>query len=921
MIRSNRQRARARATFRPVEALEARWHLSAAAVAGTSDLYEAEQAVVTGARVSRSHGGFTGTGYVDYQNRVGDAVRWTVNADAAGVHVLEFRYANGSGSARRLELAVGTSAAGPAVFTGMVSFAPTGSWRTWNMVSLPVPLTQGANTLILRTIGGHGPNVDSLAVRAPAESGTYQAEDATIVGARFLRSKAGYTGRGYVDYQRASGDYIEWSVFAAADGPHNLDFRYANGGGSARPLALTINGAAQAPNSSVSFAPTGSWTNWRTTSMPVTLRAGMNRIRLTATGRSGPNIDALAVRAGPPKPPAGIALTDGVLTVVGGDGTDAITISGDNRTVTATLNGQSRTFDGDLVERVEIYGRGGNDEIAAGRYTPNLLTVPFLFDGGPGDDIINGGGAHDTLRGGPGDDQLHGNSGNDTIDGGEGHDNLDGGIGESDTVDYSSHDVPVTVRLRDSEFINNGRFEFNGTVLIAGRLAEDIEDFENAIGGSAADLLVGDYNDNVLVGGPGDDTLRGGAGNDHLVGGAGRDLLDGEDDDDTYGAEQDDRLPDLPFTARLDGDGMLRVVGTEADDVMTLTRSGDTLALAGSVPGGRQTYPVASVRSVWIDGNRGNDLIRLGNADGTEVPDVPAQLAGSSGNDTLIGGSGADEVRGGLGDDVLDGGPGNDTLRGGGGADVADYSGRTAGVTVWLLGDLLGRDHEEFYRFFGRGGQDGEEDAIHFDVLTAVGGSASDVMVAGRDATVRGGPGSDFLQFAYSDEGNITGATLDGGPGNDRLEGEEYSTGTMLGGDGNDTFSGHWVGRNTIRGGDGYDRVIADDDFGMPFVFDAAGAEVEFIRGHRQSDLISGTDGSETIEGGGGDDTIRGLGGDDVLVGGEGDDRLEGGPGNDTIDARDEEPGATDIVDGGADEDSARLDPEDQPISIEVLLP
>ncbi len=50
------------------------------------------------------------------------------------------------------------------------------------------------------------------------------------------------------------------------------------------------------PRAAFSFAPTGSWTTWRTASIDVTLAAGANKIRLTTTGTNGPNLDSLIVR-------------------------------------------------------------------------------------------------------------------------------------------------------------------------------------------------------------------------------------------------------------------------------------------------------------------------------------------------------------------------------------------------------------------------------------------------------------------------------------------------------------------------------------------------------------------------------------------------------------------------------------------------
>jgi Ca2+-binding RTX toxin-like protein len=87
-----------------------------------------------------------------------------------------------------------------------------------------------------------------------------------------------------------------------------------------------------------------------------------------------------------------------------------------------------------------------------------------------------------------------------------------GGGGE-DTLDYSAYTTPVFVNL--------------ATLSATGLRIGTNGDIEDAIGGSADDILIGDGKDNVLQGGPGNDILIGGDGNDTLKGGPGRDLLIG----------------------------------------------------------------------------------------------------------------------------------------------------------------------------------------------------------------------------------------------------------------------------------------------------------------------------------------------------------------------------------------------------------
>ncbi|MER8012583.1 glycosyl hydrolase family 8, partial [Streptomyces sp. NPDC094149] len=106
----------------------------------------------------------------------------------------------------------------------------------------------------------------------------------------------GYTGSGFVDYANVTGSYVEFTVNAASSGGAGLSLRYANGSTVDRPMNITVNGSVVA--SGVSFPPTADWNTWATRNVNVTLQAGANTIRATATTSSGgPNLDKLTVGA------------------------------------------------------------------------------------------------------------------------------------------------------------------------------------------------------------------------------------------------------------------------------------------------------------------------------------------------------------------------------------------------------------------------------------------------------------------------------------------------------------------------------------------------------------------------------------------------------------------------------------------------
>jgi hypothetical protein len=255
--------------------------------------YQAESAALAGPLAMSNARGFTGTGFADYQHRSGDSVEFAINVPAAGAYDLDFRYANGSASDRPLDLRVDGQV------VGRVSFGSSGNWNTWRSVTQSVLLSAGRHAVRLTSAGSNGPNLDALTVTAspappPAEPLTLQAESASLAGPVAASNVPGYTGTGFADYVHAKGDSVEFTFDVPSAGRYALDFRYANGSSSDRPLDLAVNGTVVQPR--LSFAPGGAWSAWRTTGATVSLLAGRNTVRLTATGGSGPNLDAMTVR-------------------------------------------------------------------------------------------------------------------------------------------------------------------------------------------------------------------------------------------------------------------------------------------------------------------------------------------------------------------------------------------------------------------------------------------------------------------------------------------------------------------------------------------------------------------------------------------------------------------------------------------------
>lgn len=134
----------------PVSRPGARWGLP-----GVPGRYEAENAAIFQGAVESNHAGFSGTGFVNFDNVTGSAIEFTVNA--SGPAVLKFGFANGTTTARPMDVAVNGTR------VGSLTFAGTGAWTTWSTQTVNAPLAAGTNTVRLTaTTANGGPNIDYL---------------------------------------------------------------------------------------------------------------------------------------------------------------------------------------------------------------------------------------------------------------------------------------------------------------------------------------------------------------------------------------------------------------------------------------------------------------------------------------------------------------------------------------------------------------------------------------------------------------------------------------------------------------------------------------------------------------------------------------------------------------------------------------
>jgi hypothetical protein len=259
--------------------------------------YEAENApAVCNGTIDSNWAGFSGTGFCNTTNAVGAAVTWTVSAANAGSATLGIRYANGTTTDRPADVVVN----GTTALSG-VSFAGTGAWTTWATKTVTVQVNSGSNTIKLAATTANGDaNIDFLDVEvsAPPAFTDYQAENCTISQGVVESNHLNFTGTGFVNYDNVTGSYVECAVSAASAGAATLTYRYANGTTTNRPMTIA--------GQTVDFPSTGNWDTWADVNVTVTLNAGTNAIRATATtANGGPNLDRVRVTTGgtPPPPP------------------------------------------------------------------------------------------------------------------------------------------------------------------------------------------------------------------------------------------------------------------------------------------------------------------------------------------------------------------------------------------------------------------------------------------------------------------------------------------------------------------------------------------------------------------------------------------------------------------------------------------
>ncbi|MFJ9117221.1 TIM-barrel domain-containing protein [Streptomyces sp. NPDC102394] len=285
-------------------------------------LCEAENLRLNGLSVAADHTGHTGTGFAAGFEGTGSSASADIDVKTSGTYAFALRYANsrgGDGQTRTRTLTLTVDGGSPQT----VTLPTTADWDTWNRVTANLDLTAGHHTIALtRTASDSGDvNVDSVALIHPGDPyppvsstaitdcplGTSCEAEAGRIGGTAVTATdhPGYAGSGFVAELNKGSSLTTHLAGVPADGTYTLSVRYANGTGSdglhqTRTASVTSGGATH----TLSLPATADWDDWKTASVPLSLKAGEDDITLDCpeTSSCHVNLDTVSVTA--PQQPA-----------------------------------------------------------------------------------------------------------------------------------------------------------------------------------------------------------------------------------------------------------------------------------------------------------------------------------------------------------------------------------------------------------------------------------------------------------------------------------------------------------------------------------------------------------------------------------------------------------------------------------------
>ena len=589
---------------------------------------------------------------------------------------------------------------------------------------------------------------------------------------------------------------------------------------------------------------------------------------------------------------------DGNDSLLGDDGNDTLT-GGDGNDTLRGGNGDDSVFGGAGADNLR--GDAGNDTLDGGVVLDRVSyndgnTLTYADLAGPVNINLsgftgNGSTGHGTVSDSTGGTDtvmnvqfIVGTAGNDTIVGSSAlvFEQFEGGLGD-DTIDGGA--ILDVIFGRDSNRANYQNSPSAVTVdLQLGR----------ATGGNGTDTLT---NINQVRGSAFDDVLRG-LDNPSITyseafeGRAGNDTIDGRGGNDfaRYDGAPSGVVANLATGIAADGygttDTLINIEGLRGSNYGDWLIGGNpangTTATGDPVTDGLERFQGLAGDDT-IDGGQGYDRAEYTTAEGP----VNVTLGGTAGNGTAQDGQGGTDtlisieaVRGSIFNDTLTGSDsapfesfeprsGNDTVDGRGGIDRIDYQTAEDSGAVVNLATGIAQD--------GMGGTDTLLNIEHARGSRVFG----DILIGNAGANVLDGlGGNDSLDGAAGDDTLIPGTgvdTVDGGSGNDVLQ--------LLGARANyrvtrpDASSLRLVNVSTDE------NVILRNVETVQFT-DSTQAATSLLGndvGTEGNDVFAGTAGPDRFDGSDGNDTLGGAAGNDTLLGGRGDDSLDGGSGFDLV--------------------------------------
>ena len=265
---------------------EARQTLSAAPI--DQEVYEAEDAALSGAMAASNLDDYSGTGFVDGME-AGASVQFAVDVPADGDYAVRLRYSNGSGEARSASLYANGEKVRAVNLPKMVN------WDTWGAKTESVPLKAGKNTISYQL--DEGDTGVQVKLDCISLANLYEAEDAEVLnGNKTAKDHEGYSGTGFAAGFEKDGAGVRFTVDTPEAGTYAMVVRYANGknNGDSQKLTCSVNGSTQ----KVRFGDLGSWEEWEDRSVTVELKAGTNTIDLVKNSDDGGglNIDYITLK-------------------------------------------------------------------------------------------------------------------------------------------------------------------------------------------------------------------------------------------------------------------------------------------------------------------------------------------------------------------------------------------------------------------------------------------------------------------------------------------------------------------------------------------------------------------------------------------------------------------------------------------------